>query len=125
MKPQRPCKKGYSKFGYLMGILQEYKCPYPNTMTQRWHTKSFITAWEEAGCFTADPNAEGEPYSIVIPPPNVTGSLHMGHALNNTLQDVLIRYKRMDGFQYSLGSRNRPCRYRNPMDRGETTARRR
>ena len=58
----------------------------------------FYTAWEEAGCFTADPNAEGEPYSIVIPPPNVTGSLHMGHALNNTLQDVLIRYKRMDGF---------------------------
>ena len=41
-----------------------------------------------------------EPYfSIVIPPPNVTGSLHMGHALNNTLQDILCRYKRMDGFR--------------------------
>lgn len=60
--------------------------------------EKFYAAWEEAGCFTADPNAEGEPYSIVIPPPNVTGSLHMGHALNNTLQDVLIRYKRMDGY---------------------------
>ena len=56
------------------------------------------SAWEEAGIFTADPSAEGEPYSIVIPPPNVTGRLHMGHALNNTLQDVLIRYKRMDGY---------------------------
>ncbi|MBL8614218.1 MAG: valine--tRNA ligase [Deltaproteobacteria bacterium] len=54
--------------------------------------------WEAGGMFRADPNAGGEPYSIVIPPPNVTGSLHMGHALNNTLQDVLVRYKRMDGF---------------------------
>ncbi|MFM2247721.1 MAG: hypothetical protein RL071_3796 [Pseudomonadota bacterium] len=54
--------------------------------------------WEQGGMFRADPNAGGEPYSIVIPPPNVTGSLHMGHALNNTLQDVLVRYKRMDGF---------------------------
>ncbi len=60
--------------------------------------EKFYKAWEEAGCFEADPQAEGEPYSIVIPPPNVTGSLHMGHALNNTLQDVLIRYKRMDGY---------------------------
>ena len=55
-------------------------------------------AWAEAGLFEADPHAEGEPFSVVIPPPNVTGSLHMGHALNNTLQDVLVRYKRMDGF---------------------------
>ncbi len=54
--------------------------------------------WEAAGLFSPDPAAPGEPYSIVIPPPNVTGSLHMGHALNNTLQDVLIRYKRMDGY---------------------------
>ena len=58
----------------------------------------FYDEWEKAGLFTSDPSAEGEPYSIVIPPPNVTGRLHMGHALNNTLQDVLIRYKRMDGF---------------------------
>ena len=54
-------------------------------------------AWEDAGAFapTNDPNAE--PFSIVIPPPNVTGSLHIGHALNNTLQDVLIRFQRMRG----------------------------
>ena len=54
--------------------------------------------WEASGVFHPDPSAPGEPYVIVIPPPNVTGSLHMGHALDNTLQDVLIRYKRMDGF---------------------------
>ena len=54
-------------------------------------------AWEESGGFAPidDPNAE--PFSIVIPPPNVTGSLHIGHALNNTLQDVLIRFERMRG----------------------------
>ena len=52
-------------------------------------------AWEEAGCFK--PSGVGEPYCIVIPPPNVTGSLHMGHALNNTLQDILVRFHRMRG----------------------------
>ncbi|MDQ0463884.1 valyl-tRNA synthetase [Caulobacter ginsengisoli] len=54
-------------------------------------------AWESSGAFapTDDPNAQ--PFSIVIPPPNVTGSLHIGHALNNTLQDVLIRFQRMRG----------------------------
>ena len=58
----------------------------------------YAEAWEKSGVYSPNPEAPGEPYSIVIPPPNVTGSLHMGHALNNTLQDVLIRYKRMDGF---------------------------
>jgi valyl-tRNA synthetase len=58
----------------------------------------YYPQWEESGIFTPDPDAPGEPYVIVIPPPNVTGSLHMGHALDNTLQDVLIRYKRMDGY---------------------------
>jgi valyl-tRNA synthetase len=55
--------------------------------------------WEEAGAFRAGrpERAQAEPYSIVIPPPNVTGSLHMGHALNNTLQDVLARFARMRG----------------------------
>ena len=56
-------------------------------------------AWEEAGAFRAGrPDRAGaKPYSIVIPPPNVTGSLHMGHALNNTLQDILARFERMRG----------------------------
>jgi len=55
-------------------------------------------AWEDAGAFACGRRAGAETYTIVIPPPNVTGSLHMGHALNNTLQDILIRYKRMKGF---------------------------
>jgi valyl-tRNA synthetase len=56
-------------------------------------------AWEKAGAFKAGAGAKpgAKPFSIVIPPPNVTGSLHMGHALNNTLQDVLTRYQRMKG----------------------------
>ncbi|MEL6370036.1 MAG: valine--tRNA ligase [Pseudomonadota bacterium] len=54
-------------------------------------------AWEKAGAFRPDVNPDGAPYTIVIPPPNVTGSLHMGHALNNTLQDVLCRFERMRG----------------------------
>jgi len=55
--------------------------------------------WAESGCFHADPTANAnEPYTIVIPPPNVTGALHGGHALNNTLQDILIRWRRMQGY---------------------------
>ncbi|MCA9121992.1 MAG: valine--tRNA ligase [Planctomycetaceae bacterium] len=55
--------------------------------------------WEEGGFFEAEPNSKRKPYSIVIPPPNVTGALHLGHALNNTLQDTMIRMKRMQGFE--------------------------
>src|SRR2546421_7231996 len=56
-------------------------------------------SWEAAGAFRAGraERRDAPPYSIVIPPPNVTGSLHMGHALNNTLQDVLCRFERMRG----------------------------
>ena len=54
--------------------------------------------WEQSGVFSCGQRPDSEPYTIVIPPPNVTGSLHMGHALNNTLQDILVRYKRMKGF---------------------------
>ena len=54
--------------------------------------------WEKQGYFHSEPNDSREPFTIVIPPPNVTGALHLGHALNNTLQDVLIRFKRMQGF---------------------------
>jgi valyl-tRNA synthetase len=65
----------------------------PAAVEARWYPE-----WEKKGYFHADANAPGKPYCIVIPPPNVTGSLHMGHALNNTLQDILVRMKRMDGF---------------------------
>ncbi|MCA3600786.1 MAG: valine--tRNA ligase, partial [Methylobacterium sp.] len=63
----------------------------PARIEARWSA-----AWEMAGAFKAG-RIEAEPYTIVIPPPNVTGSLHMGHALNNTLQDILCRYWRMKG----------------------------
>jgi valyl-tRNA synthetase len=54
--------------------------------------------WEERGYFRADPTAKGKPFAIAMPPPNVTGSLHWGHALTMTLQDLLTRMRRMDGF---------------------------
>lgn len=53
--------------------------------------------WREAGAFDSEPESGGEPFCIVMPPPNVTGSLHIGHALNMTLQDVLTRFRRMEG----------------------------
>ena len=55
--------------------------------------------WERAGAFEAEPNPDKEPYCIVIPPPNVTGELHMGHALNGAIQDSLIRRARMKGYE--------------------------
>ena len=64
----------------------------PRPVESKWYQ-----AWEDNGYFHAEPEADGAPYCIVIPPPNVTGALHMGHALNNTLQDILIRFRRMQG----------------------------
>lgn len=61
--------------------------------------KQWYPYWEENGFFHSEPAPDREPYTIVIPPPNVTGALHLGHALNNTLQDILIRMKRMQGFE--------------------------
>ncbi len=55
--------------------------------------------WEKHGYFHAEPNPDKNPYTIVIPPPNVTAVLHMGHAYNNTLQDILIRWRRMQGYE--------------------------
>jgi valyl-tRNA synthetase len=64
----------------------------PQTVEQKWYAY-----WLENGFFHAAPNPNQEPYTIIMPPPNVTGTLHMGHVLNNTLQDVLIRKARMEG----------------------------
>ncbi|MEE4255043.1 MAG: valine--tRNA ligase [Desulfuromusa sp.] len=61
--------------------------------------KKWFDVWENRGDFHADENSPKPHYSIVIPPPNVTGVLHMGHALNNTLQDILCRWKRMSGYE--------------------------
>lgn len=61
------------------------------------HEQRIYQRWEEAGCFRTSMDSAAEPYAIMIPPPNVTGSLHMGHALNNTIQDILCRFERMRG----------------------------
>jgi valyl-tRNA synthetase len=65
----------------------------PKAAQERW-----LALWEERGYFRSDPDPARKPFTIVIPPPNVTGALHMGHALNNTLQDVLIRWRRAQGY---------------------------
>jgi valyl-tRNA synthetase len=64
----------------------------PKGVEERWQQ-----AWEQEGHYRAEPDAPGEPFSIALPPPNVTGSLHMGHALNASTQDVLVRWHRMRG----------------------------
>ena len=64
----------------------------PKEVEQRWYTN-----WLEAGCFKAVADSAKEPYAIMIPPPNVTGMLHMGHVLDNTLQDIFVRRARLEG----------------------------
>ena len=66
----------------------------PTEIEDKWYK-----IWEEKGYFNAQHNSEKPGYSIAIPPPNVTGILHMGHMLNNAIQDAIIRYKRMSGFE--------------------------
>ncbi|HEY4545469.1 MAG TPA: class I tRNA ligase family protein, partial [Pedomonas sp.] len=65
----------------------------PSAIEAKWYK-----AWEESGAFKGGQRPGAPTFTIVIPPPNVTGSLHMGHALNNTLQDVLVRYHRLKGY---------------------------
>ncbi|PIS03137.1 MAG: valine--tRNA ligase [Chlamydiae bacterium CG10_big_fil_rev_8_21_14_0_10_42_34] len=66
----------------------------PKLVEEKW-----ISFWEQNGCFKPDSSGNKPPFCIVIPPPNVTGVLHMGHALVGTIQDILIRWKRMSGFE--------------------------
>ena len=74
-----------------------------NNLAKNYRPKDFedriYTQWEESGAFAPDENAPKDPYTVVMPPPNITGQLHMGHALDQSLQDVLIRYKRMQGYR--------------------------
>ncbi|HEY8498267.1 MAG TPA: valine--tRNA ligase [Limnochordales bacterium] len=65
----------------------------PSRIEPRWYAH-----WEASGYFRGDPDPSRPPFCIVIPPPNVTGSLHMGHAMDNTLQDILVRFRRMQGY---------------------------
>lgn len=72
-------------------------------MAKTYNPKDFESrlykTWMDKGYFKSSPNPDKKPFTIVMPPPNITGQLHMGHALDNTLQDILIRWKRMDGFE--------------------------
>ncbi len=70
----------------------------PNRFDFAQQSAAIYSDWEAAGCFDAEVDPKKKPYTIVIPPPNVTGALHLGHALNNTLQDIQIRMHRMQGF---------------------------
>ena len=60
--------------------------------------KRIYAQWESAGCFRGVRDPKKKPYTIAMPPPNVTGQLHMGHAVDNTMQDILTRFKRMQGY---------------------------
>lgn len=71
----------------------------PTVYNAKETEESIYKFWEENGFFKADAKSPKKPYSIVIPPPNVTGVLHMGHALDETLQDILVRYHRMSGYE--------------------------
>lgn len=64
--------------------------------------KKIYSFWEKQGLFKADPNSEKEPYSLLMPPPNLTGSLHLGHAMQHAILDAIARYKRMQGFDVLL-----------------------
>ena len=73
----------------------------PTRYTPADHEQQLYKAWDDAGCFQPKPDATGQDrrFTIMIPPPNVTGVLHMGHALNGTVQDIVIRHRRMQGFE--------------------------
>ena len=70
----------------------------PKTYNPRDVEKRIYDQWESNGCFRGVADPAKKPYSVVMPPPNVTGQLHMGHAVDNTLQDILVRFKRMQGY---------------------------
>lgn len=73
-----------------------------NNLSKTYDPKEFedriYKMWEDGGCFRAEVDPAKEPFTIIMPPPNITGQLHIGHALDHTLQDILIRYKRMQGY---------------------------
>ncbi|RPH84362.1 MAG: valine--tRNA ligase, partial [Planctomycetaceae bacterium] len=82
-----------------MSINDPEESQIPNRFDFATAADRILAAWDEAGCWRANVNPNRRPFTIVIPPPNVTGALHLGHGLNNTLQDVLIRTRRMQGFE--------------------------
>src|SRR3989344_3252274 len=92
--PHKFCTAGSSTFKLVkFGIMEIPKAYDPKTIEDHW-----ADFWVKEKLAEPEASSKKPPYVIVIPPPNVTGSLHMGHALNNTLQDILIRWKKMSGF---------------------------
>src|SRR5438128_59677 len=85
--------KGCGVSGYKIMAIELAKAYDPKEAQARC-----LDLWTRLRIGHSEPDVKRKPYSIVIPPPNVTGALHMGHALNNTLQDVLIRWRRMQGY---------------------------
>ena len=81
-------RKGQAKEEYFKAFMKSVF--EPHTIEKFWSKE-----WEKKGYFC--PKGDGEPFSILIPPPNITGSLHMGHALQYAIMDTLVRYKRMQG----------------------------
>lgn len=92
-------KVGIGEFFPVMSnqeqLINDLPSQYDHLAAQERQTKF----WEEKGFFHSDVNPNKRPYAVVIPPPNVTGALHLGHALNDSLQDTLVRMKRMQGFE--------------------------
>ena len=87
------CKTVMKDFGHLMSNSEMAKQYEPSQVEAHWYEW-----WQQQGLFRANDESDKPSFCISMPPPNVTGSLHMGHALTATLQDILIRYKRMAGF---------------------------
>ncbi|GGE18395.1 valine--tRNA ligase [Marinithermofilum abyssi] len=79
-------------------MAEQQKPSMPSAYDPKQAEAKWYDYWLKGGYFEAGKDPEKKPYTIVIPPPNVTGNLHIGHALNNTLQDILIRFKRMEGY---------------------------
>ena len=92
-KARRP-NKDFEEQKEQMGTKQLEKTYNPSGMEDRIYHR-----WLEKGYFHAQVNPDKKPFTIIMPPPNITGQLHMGHALDNTMQDILIRWKRMEGYE--------------------------
>ena len=98
----RLCLRGATPHAKIFGFVSTSFIPMASRQLNKTYEPQAVEArwgqyWIDQGYFDAAADSTGQPYTVVIPPPNVTGSLHIGHALNNTLQDILIRWRRMQG----------------------------
>ncbi len=103
----RPLREGFFYFTDTIVEVNMAKELEKIMIQKKWSNAFMMNGYNKA-IFMHNPIQKKKPYTIVIPPPNITGKLHMGHALDNTLQDILIRFKRMQGLK-PFGNRNRPC----------------